>query len=97
MGNKEVWEKADENWRKGIEGIYAQLNSIIDSYKIKSVQPLNEMFDPKKHEALSTTVVTEEKDHDRIMTVIQKGYELKKDDGTSELIRPARVIIGSKN
>lgn len=96
MGNKEVWEKADANWRKGIEGIYAQLQSIIAGYHIKALEPLHEVFDPKRHEALSTTIVTEEKDHDRIMTVIQKGYELQKDNNTTELVRPARVIIGQK-
>ncbi len=97
MANKTTWEKADENWRKGVEGIYAQLLTILTDYRVTTLNPLQETFDPKKHEALSTMPVTDTKDHDKVMTVIQKGYELRNNDGTTELIRPARVIIGNKD
>ncbi len=97
MANKTTWEKADENWRKGVEGIYAQLLTILTDYRVTTLNPLQETFDPKKHEALSTMPVTDTKDHDKVITVIQKGYELRNNDGTTELIRPARVIIGNKD
>ncbi len=97
MANKTTWEKAEENWRKGVEGIYAQLLTILTDYRVTTLNPLQETFDPKKHEALSTIPVTDDKDHDKVMTVIQKGYELRNNDGTAELIRPARVIIGNKD
>lgn len=94
MSNKEAWEKIDAVWRKGIEGIYAQLNSILASNKVEAVSPQGEHFDPTKHEALSTAPVTKAEENDTIVTVIQKGYVLKKHDGNTEVIRPARVIIG---
>ncbi len=94
MADKEGWSKADANWRKGVEGIYSQLQSILNSYSVKVVNPVGEDFDPYKHEALSTLPVTDEKQHDKIMVVIQSGYEIQKNDGTTEMIRPARVAIG---
>lgn len=94
MADKEKWDKAEAGWRKGVEGIYSQLQSILNAYSVKAVSPLGETFDPYKHEALSTVPVTEEKQHDKIVKVIQLGYEMQKNDGTTEMIRPARVAIG---
>ena len=95
MSNKEVWEKADENWRKGIEGIYSQLQNILSTNQVSVINPIHTTFNPYQHEALSTTPVTDEKEDHMVMAVIQMGYELKKSDNTTEIIRPARVIIGA--
>lgn len=94
MSDKEKWDKADLSWRKGVEGIYSQLQSILSSYSVKKVNPVNEAFNPYKHEALSTVPVADEKQHDQIIAVIQLGYEMQRIDGTTEMIRPARVAIG---
>lgn len=95
MSNKETWEKADENWRRGIEGINAQLQNILTVNNVSAINPINKAFNPYQHEALSTIPVTEESAHDTVMGVIQMGYEMKRNDGTTELIRPARVVIGA--
>ena len=95
MSNKEVWEKADENWRKGIEGIYSQLQNILTNNQVTAINPIHTTFNPHQHEALSTIPVTDEKEDHMVMAVIQMGYELKKADSTTEIIRPARVIIGT--
>ncbi len=94
MSNKDAWEKTDAIWRKGVEGIYAQLSSILASNRVEAVSPQGEHFDPTKHEALSTASVAKAEENDTIVNVIQKGYVLKKADGNTEVIRPARVIIG---
>jgi molecular chaperone GrpE len=94
MADKESWDKADANWRKGVEGIYSQLQSILNSYNVKILNPVGQAFDPYKHEALSNVATDDEKQHDKIMTVIQMGYEMQRNDGTFEQIRPARVAIG---
>lgn len=94
MANKEVWEKADLNWRKGIEGIHSQLQNILSSYNVITIDPTGLVFDPHRHEALSTIPVTDKAQHEQVISVVQMGYELKKNDGTMELIRPARVLIG---
>ncbi len=95
MSDKSVWEKADENWRKGIEGINAQLQNILSSSNVVVINPKGEHFSPHQHEALSTQRVEGIEAHEKVMEVVQMGYELKKNDGTTELIRPARVIIGT--
>ncbi len=95
MANKEVWERADAQWRKGIEGINAQLQSLLTQYQVTRIAPLGEKFDPYRHEALSTLPVTDRAQHDSVVGLIQNGYELTHKSGTKELVRPARVAIGS--
>jgi molecular chaperone GrpE len=94
MANKEVWEKADSNWRKGIEGINSQLQNILSANQIFTVNPIGKPFDPNQHEAISTIAVDTSSEHDSIVAVVQMGYELRRSDSTTELIRPARVVIG---
>jgi len=93
MSDKEAWEKADENWRKGIEGIHTQLLKILESYGVKAVDPVGEHFDPHKHEAIGTEEVDDEKLKDTVISVVQRGYEMTHGD-TAEIIRPARVTTG---
>jgi len=95
MSNKEVWEKADENWRKGIEGIHAQLQKILSDYGVKVINPVGEAFDPYRDEAVGTEEVEDEKMVDKVVSVVQLGYEID-DDGRPEVIRHARVVTGVK-
>lgn len=95
MSDKAAWEKTDAMWRKGIEGINAQLDRLLTNYKVTRVSPLGEPFNPREHEALSMSPVTEQSAHDTVITVVQSGYRITHPDGTTELIRPARVIIGT--
>ena len=55
--DRAAWEKADEKWRRGIEGISNQLTSILRSYGVSAVDPTGHPFDPLKHEAMSTVTV----------------------------------------
>jgi len=93
MSNKEAWEKTDEIWRKGIEGINNQLMRLLESYDVKVIDPKGTSFDPYRDEAVGTEVVEDEKLVDTIVTVLQRGYELQVDD-TTEVIRHARVTTG---
>lgn len=96
MSNQAAWEKADEAWRKGVEGIYAQLQRILESYNVKAINPKGKPFDPHRDEAVGTEVVTDEALVDTVVTVLQSGYEMHTGD-TTEIIRHARVTIGSNN
>lgn len=80
-------------WRQGIEGTYSLLRGIISSYGITSYDPTGEQFDPNRHEALSMISVTDKEQDNRIISVIQQGYEQTQGD-TTEIIRPARVTVG---
>lgn len=94
MQDEEVWNKADESWRKGIEGIYTQLKSILKSYNVEEVDPTGHEFDPHLHEAVSTEVTDDKKKQNKVISVLQKGYLIRTVD-SEETIRPARVTIGT--
>lgn len=94
MSNTEAWEKADKNWRVGVEGIKTQLMKILESYNVSTINQTGENFDPYRHEAIGTEAVIDESLKDKIIKVVQSGYEMKIGDKT-ELIRPARVTIGT--
>ncbi len=86
--NKETWEKADENWRKGIEYIYGQMNAIFEEYGVKPIGETGEIFNPNVHQSMEL-VSTDKKEFDHTIShVIQKGYKLGE-----RVIRPARVNI----
>ncbi len=93
MSNQEAWEKADKAGRSGVEGIYNQLQRLLESYGVTTVNPLGEPFDPRRHEAIGTAVVTDETKQDTVVAVLQHGYELRSGDKT-DVIRPARVTTG---
>lgn len=86
--NKEAWEKVDENWRKGVEYIYSQMNGIFEEYGVNPVGEVGELFNPSIHESLET-ISTDKKEQDHTVSdVIQKGYKLGE-----RVIRPARVNV----
>jgi molecular chaperone GrpE len=89
MGNKESWEKADKNWRVGVEYIYSQLKKTLNDAGLVEIDPMGQKFDPKRDEASSYEPVdSTEKDH-IIIKVVQKGYSLNGRD-----MRPPKVVVG---
>lgn len=89
MGNKEAWEKADKNWRVGVEYIYSQLLKALAENGLKEVNPINEKFDHSKHEAASYEAVADEKLDHVIVGVIQKGYSLN-----GKMLKVPKVKVG---
>ena len=88
FANKESWEKVDENWRKGVEYIYGQMNTIFEEYGVKPVGEVGEKFNPNFHHSLEL-VPTDKKELDHTVSqVIQKGYKLGE-----RVIRPAGVNV----
>ena len=88
FANKESWEKVDENWRKGVEYIYTQLNGIFEEYGVKAIGEVGEPFDPNIHQSIDM-VETDKKEQDHtVAQVIQKGYKL-----ADRVLRPARVNV----
>lgn len=88
FANKEAWEKVDENWRRGVEHIHAQMNAVFEEYGVKSIGEVEEAFDPNIHESIDM-VATDKKELDhKIANVIQTGYKLG-----DRIIRPARVNV----
>lgn len=90
--NKDLWEKVDENWRKGIEYIYAQLNTIFEEYGVKEIGEVGESFDPSIHQSIEMISTDKKEDNHKVAVVIQKGYKLGE-----RVIRPTRVNVWEYN
>lgn len=86
FGNKEAWEKVDANWRKGVEYIYAQMYSVLESRGLTEIGKIGEKVDPRTHVAIEEIPTNSEKEEDTVSEVVQKGYRLH-----SKVIRPAKV------
>ncbi len=84
MGNKEVWEKVDKNWRVGVEYIANQLKKTLEDFGLKEIDPIGKAFDPMRDEAIE-----DGKQGDLVTTVIQKGYELN-----GKVLKAPKVKVG---
>jgi molecular chaperone GrpE len=92
FANKESWNKVDENWRKGVEYIYAQLNTVFEEYDVKEIGVVGEDFDPNIHQSIDMTQTDKKKDNHKISEVVQKGYKLG-----DRVVRAARVNVFEYN
>ncbi len=86
FGNKEAWEKVDENWRKGVEYIYVQMYSVLESRGLTEIGKVGEKVDPRTHVAIEEIPPPSEKEENTVSEVVQKGYRLH-----NKVIRPAKV------
>jgi molecular chaperone GrpE len=88
FANREAWEKVDPNWRKGVEYIYSQMNSLFEEYGVRAVGVVGETFDPNMHESIELVTTDKKEDDHKVAMVIQKGYKLGE-----RVMRPARVNV----
>lgn len=89
MANKEAWEKAPEDWRKGVEHIRDGLMSTLEAHHLTRIDAEGRSFDPELHEAVANVPVeSEEQDH-TVIRVMQAGYRLHE-----RVIRHAKVQVG---
>jgi molecular chaperone GrpE len=91
MKNKEAWEKVDQNWRVGVEYINSQLHKVLSEHGLKVINPLGELYNEKRDEAIETIKVDSESENNKILDVVQVGYELN-----GKEIRPPKVRVGQK-
>lgn len=89
MGNKEQWEKADKNWRVGVEYIANQLTKVLADFGLKEIDPINKPFDPMRDEAIEHIAVDSEDQNNIVKVVIQKGYELN-----GKILKAPKVKVG---
>jgi molecular chaperone GrpE len=88
MGNRDAWEKADENWRRGIEMIRAQLAATLAKFGVTPIDPVGEKFDPARHQAVASARAESAEADDTVVAVAQKGYARG-----DVIIRPAMVTV----
>ena len=85
----EVSSETDEAkaMAEGVALTMKMLVDTLDKFGITEIDPLGEVFDPNKHEAMAMSP-NPEMDDNMVMNVFQKGYELN-----NRTIRPARVLV----
>jgi molecular chaperone GrpE len=89
QGNKEAWEKVDQNWRIGIEYIFNQFKTVLENEGVTQFGKVGDTFDPHLHESMEQVSVENENDNDKIVKVLQNGYKMN-----DSVLRPARVHTG---
>ncbi|MDP2851961.1 MAG: nucleotide exchange factor GrpE [Gallionella sp.] len=75
-----------ETLRSGVELTLKQLVSAFEKSNLVELVPLDEKFDPHRHQAISQ--LDSEGEPNRVIQVLQKGYLLN-----DRVIRPALVIV----
>ena len=63
-----------ENLKDGVELTLKQLSSTFEKFNVSEINPLNEKFDPHKHQAIS--MVESDAEANTVVAVLQKGYQL---------------------
>ena len=79
-----------EEFRKGVELIYKQLQSMLEKINVQRVSAQGEQFDPRVHEAVEVVESDEVPDH-HVLEELQPGYRIKE-----RLLRPAMVRVAKK-
>jgi molecular chaperone GrpE len=75
-----------ESLKNGVELTLKQLKAVFEKAYLKEINPINEKFDPHRHQAM--TMVAHPGEPNRVVAVMQKGYLLHE-----RVIRPALVTV----
>ena len=84
---KNFSEESSAEDKEGVELTLKSFESALDKFGIRPIYPINEQFDPVKHEAVMTTQ-DPEKENNEIENIFQRGWELHE-----RVVRPARVSV----
>jgi molecular chaperone GrpE len=82
-----VEDASAESLREGMELTMNMLVKMMDKVGLEEIDPLNEKFDPARHQAMSMQP-NAEVEPNTVIAVMQKGYALN-----GRLIRPAMVMV----
>jgi len=75
-----------ESLKSGVELTLKQLIAVFEKARLTEINPVNEKFDPHKHQAMTT--VPHPGEPNQVVSVMQKGYLLHE-----RVIRPALVTV----
>ena len=78
-----------EKFIKGVELIFAQLYSLLESEGLRPIKAVGEQFDPYRHEVLMKQ--ESDKEEDAILEELQKGYMLN-----DKVLRHSKVKVSKK-
>ena len=75
-----------DSLRSGVELTLKQLNSVFEKFSVVVINPLDQKFDPHRHQAIN--MVESDAEPNTVVQVFQKGYMLN-----DRVIRPAMVAV----
>ena len=77
---------------QGVELVEKKTMKALSSAGLEQVNPVNQAFDPKVHEAVATEPALSPEDDHLVARVFQVGYLFN-----GQLLRPARVVVKQWN
>ncbi|HUR92543.1 MAG TPA: nucleotide exchange factor GrpE [Gemmatimonadaceae bacterium] len=77
---------------EGVQMVERKLLKTLSSAGLEIVNPVDEQFDPARHEAVSTEPAVAQEDDHTVARVYQPGYVFN-----GQLLRPARVVVRQWN
>jgi molecular chaperone GrpE (heat shock protein) len=87
-GNRESWQKVDQNWRIGVEHIHNQLKKVLSDNNVEEIEAgENILVNSEIHEVVYTEETNDLEKDGTISMVIRPGFKIK----NGRLIRPAMV------
>jgi molecular chaperone GrpE len=81
---------ANDAFIEGVQLIYSKLVKTLSTKGLEEIQATGQAFDTDYHEAISHMPAEDEKQKNKVVDVIQKGYKLH-----GKVIRFAKVVVGS--
>lgn len=84
----EARDATAQQLREGAELTLRQLRSAFEKNALTEINPVNEKFDPHRHQAISSVAATAEHAVNQVVTVLQKGWAI-----ADRVLRPALVVI----
>ena len=83
---QEMLDASTENFKSGVELTLKQLKAAFEKFSVAEENPVNQKFDPHRHQAIS--MVESDAEANTVVSVLQKGYKLNE-----RVIRPALVTV----
>jgi molecular chaperone GrpE len=84
----DAWHALPEEWRKGMERVFSQLEKGFAEQSVERFGQKGEHFDPQYHECMSMVPATEAAHDHTIAQVLQQGYRIGE-----TVVRPAKVTV----
>jgi len=81
---------SDDAFIEGVKLIYSKLVKTLSAKGLEEIQAMGQTFDTDYHEAISHMPAEDEKQKNKIVDVVQKGYKLH-----GKVIRFAKVVVSS--
>ena len=77
-------------WTAGMELVYRNFKSLLESFGVTQIQALGMSFDPVEHEALLHQP-SEGNEEGKVVAVVRKGYKLH-----GRVLRPVQVAVSKR-